>query len=108
MLPPFTYVRPDDFAGAVRELGRPGTRLHAGGTDLLGCLRDGVFTAERLVSLRRVTAGREIGALPDGGLRLGALVPVAAIAASPLVQASAARAAADVASPQLRNQDARR
>ncbi|HRR15064.1 MAG TPA: xanthine dehydrogenase family protein subunit M [Thermoanaerobaculia bacterium] len=107
MLPPFTYVRPDDFAGAVRELGRPGARLHAGGTDLLGCLRDGVFTAERLVSLRRVTAGREIGALPDGGLRLGALVPVAAIAASPLVRErfpGLARAAADVASPQLRNQ----
>jgi len=91
----------------VRELGRPGSRLHAGGTDLLGCLRDGVFTAERLVSLRRVTAGREIEVLPDGGLRLGALVPVAAIAASPLVRErfrGLARAAADVASPQLRNQ----
>lgn len=107
MLPAFAYARPRDLAEAVRELASPGAHLHAGGTDLLGCLRDGVFAAEKVVSLRRVAEGREIAATPEGGLRLGALVPIAEIAASPLVRErfrGLAQAAGDVASPQLRNQ----
>lgn len=107
MLPAFAYARPRNLAEAVRELASPGARLHAGGTDLLGCLRDGIFTAGKVVSLRKVTEGREITETSGGGLRLGALVPVAEIASSPLVRErfpGLARAAADVASPQLRHQ----
>jgi xanthine dehydrogenase YagS FAD-binding subunit len=40
VLPAFTYVRPASLREAIRELGSPDARLHAGGTDLLGCLRD--------------------------------------------------------------------
>ena len=42
---------PSPWPTACASSTAPGTRLHAGGTDLLGCLRDGVFTAEKLVSL---------------------------------------------------------
>ncbi|HSM51789.1 MAG TPA: FAD binding domain-containing protein, partial [Thermoanaerobaculia bacterium] len=107
MLPAFAFARPRDLAEAVRELASPGAHLHAGGTDLLGCLRDGIFPAEKLVSLRKVAEGREIAEIPGGGLRLGALVPISGVAASPLVRErfpGLAQAAADVASPQLRNQ----
>ncbi len=46
----FAYVRPRSLKDAVAELSTPGARVHAGGTDLLGCLRDRVFTAERVVA----------------------------------------------------------
>ena len=107
MLPAFALARPADLAAALAELAAPGARPHAGGTDLLGCLRDGVFGADKLVSLRRLESLRPIRATSDGGLALGALATLAEIAASPLVRERApglAQAAAAAASPQLRNQ----
>ena len=65
---------------AVEAAGRPGTRILAGGTDLLGCLRDGVFPANRLVSLNGLTALKGIRPRPGGGLRIGALTTLTEIA----------------------------
>jgi xanthine dehydrogenase YagS FAD-binding subunit len=107
MLPNFTYVRPTSLAQAIRELGAPEARVHAGGTDLLGCLRDGVFSAQKLVSLNGLAELRGISTAPGGGLRIGALTPLAEVAAHPAIvksYAALAEAAAAVASPQLRNQ----
>jgi xanthine dehydrogenase YagS FAD-binding subunit len=107
MLPGFAYVRPTTLKDAFQYLGRDKARLHAGGTDLLGCLRDGVFEAGTLVSLSRVDGLRGISATPDGGLRIGALTTIAEVAAHATIReryAGLAQAAASVASPQLRNQ----
>lgn len=106
MLPQFSYVRPDTVKDTLKHMQTSGTALHAGGTDLLGCLRGGQISADKVVSL---------GALPDmrnieetsKGLRIGALVTINEVAESSLVQkhyAGLAQAAAAVASPQLRNQ----
>jgi xanthine dehydrogenase YagS FAD-binding subunit len=107
MLPNFGYVKARDTREAVRLLGAEGARLHAGGTDLLGCLRDGVFGARTVVSIAGIAdlAGIREGA--GGALRIGALTSLAAVAASPTVRerfAALAQAAASVGSPQLRNQ----
>jgi len=107
MLPNFDYVRPATLDEAVARAAAPGARLHAGGTDLLGCLRDGVFTATTVVSLGGLTGLAGIARKADGGLRIGALTRVAEVAAHPLVREgyrALAQAAAAVASPQLRNQ----
>lgn len=107
MLPHFTYVRPGSVSDAVRQLSSRGARIHAGGTDVLGCLRDGVFTADKVVSLSRIDSLRGIAPSGGGGLRIGALTTLAAVAASPLVgeqYAALAQAASAAASPQLRNQ----
>ena len=45
MLRPFSYIRAGSLGEAVKHLASEGARLHAGGTDLLGCLRDHVFEA---------------------------------------------------------------
>ncbi len=106
MLPNFSYVRPGSLNDAVRQLASPGARLHAGGSDLLGCLRDGIFTTDKLVSLTRIDSLRGITAA-GGGVRIGALTSVADVAASPLISErfkGLAEAAGAVASPQLRNQ----
>ncbi len=107
MLPSFSYVRPRSLDEAVRLAGAAGARIHAGGTDLLGCLRDGVFSADTVVSLSELGELRGIAPTADGGLRLGALATLSEIAASALVGQRyrlLAQAAGAAASPQLRNQ----
>jgi xanthine dehydrogenase YagS FAD-binding subunit len=107
MLPTFTYVKPTTIGEAVRALATPGARACAGGTDLLGCLRDRVLTAESLVSLNGLTELRGLNEQPNGGLRIGALTTLTELASHPLVNAryhALAAAAAAAASPQLRNQ----
>ncbi len=107
MLPNFSYIRPASLSEAVDQLSKPGARAHAGGTDLVGCLRDRVFDARLVVSLAGLRELRGISTAPDGALRIGALTTVADVAAHPLVAqkyAALASAASLVASPQIRNQ----
>jgi xanthine dehydrogenase YagS FAD-binding subunit len=107
MLPGFTYVRAKSVADGVRQLSATGTKIHAGGTDLLGCLRDGVFPAATLVSVSGLKELRGISPVPTGGLRIGALTTHAQIVADKTITASykaLAQASAAVGSPQLRNQ----
>ncbi len=107
MLPSFRYVRPRTVAEAVKALGATGARAHAGGTDLLGCLRDGVFDAKSVVSLSGLADLKGISATKDGGLRIGALTTLAEIARHAGVAKgwpALAQGAAAAASPQLRNQ----
>lgn len=107
MLRNFNYSKPASLREAIRLLATPGTRIHAGGTDLLGCLRDNVFAADKVVSLGKLEELKGISPVTGGGLRIGAMVPVAEVAASkPVIAQYAAlsQAASLVASPQLRNQ----
>ena len=106
MIPNFTFVRPKSMKEAVDLLSKPGARAHAGGTDLLGCLRDEVFTAGKVVSLTGLSELK--GIAPSGaGLRIGALTTLAQVAGDPKVAATyrvLSEGAASAASPQLRNQ----
>jgi len=107
MLPSFSYQRPSSLAEAVKLAAVSGARIHAGGTDLLGCLRDGVFAADTVVSLQGLAELRGIAATAGGGVRIGALATLAEVAASPLIGSSyraLAQGAAAAASPQLRSQ----
>jgi xanthine dehydrogenase YagS FAD-binding subunit len=107
VLPAFTYVRPASLREAIRELGSPDARLHAGGTDLLGCLRDGVFTAKKLVAIGALKELGGVTVAADGALRIGALATLAEIAGHPTIESrftALAQGAASAASPQLRNQ----
>lgn len=107
MLKSFSYVRATSVGEAVEQLRAAGSRVHAGGTDLLGCMRDGVFDAQRLVSIRGIGALAGLRDGSGGALRIGALTSLAEIAKNPVVHgryAALAQAAAEVGTPQLRNQ----
>jgi len=107
MLPRFSYIQAKSLEDAIRLLSEDGARLLAGGTDLLGCLRERIFSAATVVSISRLERLKGITELPAGGLRIGALTTVAEIARSPIIQtkySALSQAAAEVASPQLRNQ----
>ena len=107
MLPNFNYIRPASLSEAMDQLSAPGARVHAGGTDLVGCLRDRVFDAKVVVSLNRIGELRGMSTTSDGSLRIGALTTIAEVASNPVVAqkyAALAKAAGGVASPQIRNQ----
>jgi xanthine dehydrogenase YagS FAD-binding subunit len=107
MLPKFSVLRPTSINDAVSNLTGVNARVHGGGTDLLGCLHDGVFDADTLVSLGGVPNLSGVASTSEGGLRIGAMTTIAEIAAHPDISASygaLSEAAAVVASPQLRNQ----
>jgi xanthine dehydrogenase YagS FAD-binding subunit len=107
MIKNFAYVKAGSVAAAVKALSTKGASIHAGGTDLLGCLRDEVISVGQVVSISGIKEMKGITAKPDGGLRIGALTTIAEVAASTAISGKyqvLAQAAAEVASPQLRNQ----
>ena len=107
MVPRFSYIRPRSLDEAIDYLSLDGARPHAGGTDLLGCLRDDVFEATTIVSISGLRELRGIEPTAAGGLRIGSLTTIAEIAGHPLIRSRypvLSMAAAEVASPQLRNQ----
>ncbi len=106
MMPAFQYVRVQSLEEGIKHLSSEDARVHAGGTDLLGCLRERVFTANKAVSISNINELKGIHQ-ERGGLRIGALATIAQVAESPAVKRlypGLARAAAEVGSPQLRAQ----
>ncbi len=107
MMKNFAYVRAGSVDEAIKALGSKGARLHAGGTDLLGCMHDEVFQVDKVVSIGRIKELKGIAAKPDGGVKIGALTTIAEVAANAAIAGKytvLANAAAEVGSPQLREQ----
>lgn len=107
MLPQFSYVRPDTVKDTVKHLNKTGAAIHAGGTDLIGCLREGIMHVDKVVSLNALSNISGIKETADGGLIIGALTTITEVAENPRVQEKypgLSRGASEVASPQLRNQ----
>ena len=108
MEPALEYHAPESLERAVAMLAEePGAgALLGGGTDLVAALKCGLLRVRRLVSLRAVPAHREIARTADGGLRIGAFATLHAVAGAAAVRAACpalAEAAAQTASPALRN-----
>jgi hypothetical protein len=78
--------------------------FRAGGADLSGRRRSGVSRGA-ILDISPATAPAGLRAEPDGGLRLGALTTIAALAADPVLRAGypgLAAAASGLATPQIR------
>jgi xanthine dehydrogenase YagS FAD-binding subunit len=96
-----------DEAWGLLETHGTRARLNAGGTDLLGALKDGILAdaPELVINLKGIPGLDSIGEDADG-FRIGALTRLSHIQASPLIRAKVpllAEAARSVATPQLRN-----
>ncbi len=104
---PVTFVEPADLAGVIAELSSGnGTRLIAGGSDLLGELKEGSAPYSRLVSLGALDSLRRVEHTP-AGLRIGALVTLSQLQAAPELAGPygiLTEAARGVATPEIRNQ----
>jgi len=107
MMPSFSYVRAGTLDKAIEALSRDGACLHAGGTDLVGSLRDGILDPAVVVSISHLEELAGIRQTAEGGLEIGAMTTIHAVSQSPVVQSNypaLAMAAAAVGSPQLRHQ----
>ncbi len=102
----FEYVRAEGLDGATRFVaGHTSAKFIGGGTNLVDLMKYNVEKPTALVDLNRL-AMREVAELPNGGLRLGALVTNSDVAYHPLVSARyplLSRAILAGASAQLRN-----
>lgn len=107
MIPKFAYVKAGSLNEALKELTSEGARIHAGGSDLMGCLRDGVFGARKVVSLTALTNLAGMKKTAEGGLRIGTMTNVVDIAEDDYIAENYTvlhDAVKAIASPQLRNQ----
>jgi xanthine dehydrogenase YagS FAD-binding subunit len=101
----FAYERAASPAQAAAAAARPGTKLIAGGTNLLDLMKLQVETPSELVDINRLPLD-QIEDTPDGGLRIGALVRNSDLAADARVRQHygvLSRALLAGASAQLRN-----
>jgi xanthine dehydrogenase YagS FAD-binding subunit len=70
----FDYARPATLAEAVAAGAMPGAAYLAAGTNLMDLMKGGVMRPGRLVDIGRLPGLDRIEHLPDGGVRIGALV----------------------------------
>ena len=102
---PFDYLAPTSLAGALAMLAQhPEATPLAGGTNVLVALKEGHLRVETLLSLRRVPELQSI--VHEGGLRIGAGVTMAQIAADERIKneySALATAASLLGSVQTRN-----
>lgn len=102
----FDYVRPATVPEAVAAASAPGAAFLAAGTNLLDLMKGGVARPSRLVDLGRLPGLDGIEDLPDGSVRIGALVRNADLAHHPEFARrfpAVAEALLSGASAQLRN-----
>jgi xanthine dehydrogenase YagS FAD-binding subunit len=101
----FTYTRATDAAQAVSAATDKDVRFVAGGTTLLDLMKLDVERPTRLIDINRIGLDT-VEKLPNGGLRIGALVRNSDLAHHPVVQSDYAvlsQALLAGASAQLRN-----
>lgn len=103
----FSYTRPATLRAAASQLGqeRGKIALLAGGTDLLGELKDSTAAPERVIAIKHL---KELQGIRSGraGVTIGAATLLADIVESPIVQQQTpllAMAAGRVGTPQIRN-----
>ncbi len=102
----FDYVRAGSVAEAVAAAAAPGAAYLAAGTNLLDLMKGEVSHPTRLVDVTRLPGLDAIEHLPDGGLRIGALVRNSDLAHDPDIARrypAMAEALLSGASAQLRN-----
>jgi aerobic carbon-monoxide dehydrogenase medium subunit len=88
---PFELAEPASLSEALGLLDPDDASVRpiAGGTALMLMMKAGVFRPARLVSLRALRDLSEIEVLPEGGLKIGAMTPLAVVERSAAVAAHA-------------------
>ena len=102
----FEYTRASDIADAVRRASaEPRAKFIAGGTNLIDLMKEDVERPTRLIDITQLPL-KAVEEMPDGGLKIGALVPNSDIAYHPMVERRYPLVASAIlagASQQLRN-----
>lgn len=105
----FKYVEPQTLSEAVTLLNKYGhkAKILAGGTDLLGQMKNRIFTSypEIVINIKSISGLEDIRE-DDQGVKIGALAPLANVASNPILNEkyrALTQSAGAVASPQIRH-----
>jgi xanthine dehydrogenase YagS FAD-binding subunit len=102
---PFRFVRAQDNQAAIRAAGINEAKFIAGGTNMLDLMKLNIETPKQLVDINKLSL-YQIEELPNGGIRIGALVKNSDLAYHSLIEKKypvLSEALLSGASPQLRN-----
>ena len=81
----FQYARANDVADALRLIAAdPMAKFIAGGTNLIDLMKEDVERPSRLIDISRLPL-KAVEETPEGGIRIGALVPNSDLAYHPLI-----------------------
>ncbi len=103
---PFEHVNAPDLETAIELLSESQTSAIAGGTDLLGELKERIKNPKRLVNLKTIPELSEIRYDSKTGLTIGALATLSQLERHPVIREKfsiLSQAASSAATPQLRN-----
>jgi xanthine dehydrogenase YagS FAD-binding subunit len=104
----FKYVQPkslSDAAGFSEKEGNTAA-LFAGGTDVLGLIKNDIISPSKVINLKSIPGLNNIDYTNGAGLKIGALATISEIAEHPVIMKKftvLSDTAKEVASPQLRN-----
>ena len=104
----FKYVQPKSLseAATISEKESNSAVLFAGGTDVLGLIKNDIISPSKVINLKLIPGLDKIEYTNGAGLKIGALTTVSEIAEHPEIIrkfTALSEAAKEVASPQLRN-----
>ena len=103
----FEYLQPETIKAASKFLQKNNSSFpYAGGTDLLGLMKDDIITPDQLVNLKNLGKYNFIDYNEKDGLTIGALTKLNQIAEHPIVKGKynvLAEAISELATLQLRN-----
>ncbi|SDZ22885.1 carbon-monoxide dehydrogenase medium subunit [Proteiniborus ethanoligenes] len=107
MLSKFDYFKPQNLEEAIAYLKEnPGTRILAGGTDLMILLRRNIEIVDHILDIKSISETKRMEYTPGEGLFIGASITVNQVAESEIIREkyeALAQAADSLASYQLRN-----
>jgi len=102
----FQYSKASDVADAIRQIAAdPSAKFIAGGTNLIDLMKEDVERPTRLVDITHLPL-KSVEETPNGGVKIGALVPNSDVAYHPLIERRYPMVASAIlagASAQLRN-----
>ena len=104
----FKYVQPKSLSDAagISEKEGDAAVLFAGGTDVLGLIKNDIISPSEVINLKSIPGLNIIEYTDGAGLKIGALTTISEIAEHPVIMKEftvLSEAAKEVASPQLRN-----
>ncbi|MFC2013668.1 FAD binding domain-containing protein [Chloroflexota bacterium] len=85
-MPKFEYFEPGTIEEACSLLLQEGTKLIAGGTDLVSAMKQKVVTPRALVNIKRIPNLDYVEYKANEGLRIGALTTLHTVATSPVIK----------------------
>ena len=100
----FKYIQPKSLEEAVKY--GEEAQFYAGGTDLIGLLKDDIIETDNLINLKNLKDLDKIEDKGSKGLEIGPLVKIAKLIENKTAQEKCpllVQTAKEIASPQLRN-----